>query len=60
MDREDIYTTYAPDTDMTFIIHDKYVGEEVVSTEVTGWHYGEPYKDSIKDFDGNLVARYEV
>lgn len=56
--REEIYTVYAPDGDMTFIMKDIFDGDEVISTEVVGWHFGEPDENSIKSYVGKLKAEY--
>lgn len=54
----DIYTTYAPDTDITFIMKDTYEGEDVVATEVVGFYYGEPNETDTKEFIGSLKAEF--
>ena len=52
----EIITTYAPDTDMTFILRESYSGEELVSTEVVGFYYGEPDDNLTQYYIGNLKA----
>lgn len=49
-----IYTTYAPDTDITFIMEDTVVIEEnkekFIKTKVKGFYYGEPDKELTKKY----------
>ena len=55
----EIYTTYAPDTDITFIMEDVYNGDELVSTEIKGFYYGEPNTDDTKHYyGGGIKATY--
>jgi hypothetical protein len=54
------YTLYAPDGDITFIMQDTYIGENLKSTEVIGFHYGEPNKDSINIYSGKRKAEYVI
>lgn len=56
--RKEIYTTYAPSADITYIMCDTYEGEEIKSTEVVGWYYGEPDEESTKLYNGNVIATY--
>lgn len=58
--KTETYTTYAPKTDMTFILCDTFddVGE-VEQTEVIGWYYGEPNDEATSLFAGDLVAVYK-
>lgn len=53
-----IYATYAPSTDMTFIMKDTYIGTELDSTECMGWHHGEPDLKITEQFIGKLKAEY--
>lgn len=50
---ENIITTYAPETDMTFILEDtpEY-------TRVVGFYYGHPDEESTRKFIGSIEARY--
>lgn len=52
-----IYTVYSAEGDMTFIMKDTYKGEDVVSTECVGWHFGEAHEGS-EEFIGKLKAKY--
>lgn len=56
----EIFTTYAPNTDMTFILRETYSDKEKewVSTEVVGFYYGEPDDNSTQRFIGKLKASY--
>lgn len=58
MEKHDKYTVYAPDGDITFIMQDTYVGGEYKSTEVIGFHYGEPDENSIEWYSGKLKAEF--
>lgn len=54
-----IYTAYSPECDMTFIMKD--VGhqlQELISTEVVGWYYGQPNEVDTQNFIGRLKAEY--
>lgn len=53
-----IYEAYSPNTDMTFIMKDVYEGENLKSTEVVGWYFGEPSEESTKQFVGKLIATF--
>lgn len=57
-----IYTTYAPDTDITFIMEDTVVIEEneekFIKTKVKGFYYGESDKELTKKYYEKLVAYY--
>lgn len=54
----DKYTLYAPEGDITFIMQDTYVDGEYKSTEVIGFHYGEPSENSVDWFSGKLKAEF--
>lgn len=56
--KQEIYTTYAPTTDMTFIMCDTFDGEELVSTECVGWYHGAPFDKATNEFRGKLKAEY--
>lgn len=56
--KEEIYTVYASNDDMTFIMKDTFDGEEIKSTEVIGWYYGEPNDEETKYFSGKLKGEY--
>lgn len=51
------YTTYAPDTDITFILVD-YKEYHESSTEVIGFYYGEESPDSTETFSGETKATW--
>lgn len=57
--RTEIYTAYAPNTDMTFIMQDTYEGDEIKATECIGWYHGEPDDKSTKTFIGKLKATFD-
>jgi len=56
--REEIYTVYAEGNDMTFIMKNIYNGDELVTTEVVGWYWGEYGEDATKACIGKLKAEY--
>ena len=52
-----IYTTYAEDTDTTFIMEDVCDNDgDLISTEVKGFYYGKPNEEDTKLFYGDLKA----
>ena len=54
-----VFTTYAAEADMTFIMSDMLDSDgEVKSTEVLGWYYGGPNEEDTKTFIGKLKAEY--
>lgn len=53
-----IYTVYATMHDMTFIMCDTNDGEELISTKVVGWYYGEPNDEDTEAYTGKLIAEY--
>lgn len=61
---EKIYTTYAPDTDITFIMKDiiDVFGIEgldgFVSTECVGWYYGTEDAEATEAAIGKLKAEF--
>ena len=58
--REEIYTAYAEQHDITFIMKDTFdrYGNPY-KTEVIGWYYGEPDDESTRQFSGSLIAEYK-
>ena len=54
-----VYTTYAEDSDITFIMEDCIIDDRYVTTEVKGFYYGKPNKESTENFYGKLSAEYE-
>ena len=58
--QEELYTAYAPDTDMTFILKDTLDDDGTpYRTEVIGFYYGEPDEDSTRQYMGDLIAEYK-
>lgn len=57
--RQETYTVYAPETDMTFIMLDTYdnVGE-VTSVECVGWYFGKPDETATRIYKGKLRAEF--
>ena len=57
--KEKIYTTYAPDTDITFIMKETEVNRTTKTVEVIGFYYGEPDGVNTKQYINNLKATFE-
>ena len=55
---EVVYTTYAPDTDITFIMRDTFEQGCVKRSEVVGWYHGEPDEGAAAEYIGKMVAEY--
>jgi hypothetical protein len=54
------YTTYAPDTDIQFIMIDTYNGDnKIISTECAGWYYGKENLHDTISFTGKLKATFK-
>jgi hypothetical protein len=57
--RHEIYTTYAPETDMTFIMRDTYnEHDDLKATQVMGWYYGEPNEEDTERYYCKPIAMY--
>lgn len=57
--KTEIVATYAPDTDITFILREIYEENgDPVSTEVVGFYYGEPFEKLTDEFIGKLKANF--
>lgn len=54
--KEVVYGVYSADNDITFVMVDVWEGNEIISTEVTGFYFGEPSKESTKYFNGKTKA----
>ena len=58
--RKEYTACYSEETDMTFIVCDEWNGEEIISTEVVGFYYGKPNKESTEYFkDKGVRCVYE-
>lgn len=58
--KKEIYTTYAPDTDITFIMEDTYNKDnELILTEVKGFYYGKPNEENTEMCYGDLKADFD-
>ena len=55
---EEIYEVYAEENDMTFIIRDTFECENLLSTEVIGFYFGEPDGDKTPYYIGNLKSTF--
>lgn len=58
MKQINIYTVYANNSDMTFIIRDILIDNEPISTEVVGFYFGEPDEEATTYFIGKTKAIY--
>lgn len=58
MEKREIYTTYAPDTDITFIMEDVYKDDVCISTEIKGFYYGAADEQATAEFYGKLKAEF--
>ena len=54
--RKQFYATYAPDTDITFIMCETFGDENIMSMEVVGWYFGEPDEELTGAYIGKLKA----
>lgn len=53
----EIDAAYSEKHDITFILEHVYIDDEIVSTEVKGFYYGEPTEENTARFnDGDLKA----
>ena len=53
-----IYSGYSREHDITFILVDKWVDDEVVSTTVTGFYFGEPDEKLTTKYNGKATAHF--
>lgn len=53
-DRIFYYTCYSEDGDITFIMKDRLINNEPITSEVIGWYHGTPDKTYTKD----IIADY--
>lgn len=56
--KKEKYTTYAPDTDINFIMIDTYENGEIISTECVGWYHGDENEEDTEYFTGKLKGVY--
>ena len=57
--KTNIFDTYAPGTDMTFIMREVYEENgDPISVEVVGFYYGQPNEELTKEFTGKLKANF--
>ena len=59
MIKQDKYTMYQNEYDVTFIMVDTWEDDEIISTECVGWYYGKPNKEDNELFVGKLKGTYE-
>lgn len=54
-----IRTVYAEADDLTFIMEDKYAGDDLASIECVGWYCGEPNDEDTAHYaNRNMIAIY--
>lgn len=58
MKTKERYTVFADEADLTFIMQDTYIDGKYKSTEVIGFHYGQPNEKSIAWFSGKTKAEF--
>lgn len=60
MENKKVYGVYAENADITFIMEDTFNNEELKSTEVVGFVYGneEENMDVLNRFKGKLKAEF--
>lgn len=51
--------TYAPDSDITFIVEDTMVNNECIQTQVVGFYYGKPDEELTKKYYGRTRVEYK-
>ena len=54
-----VYTVYAKDNDMTFIMEEEEQDNQVRVT-VKGFYYGEPNEDNTEQFFNDLTAEFDI
>lgn len=56
--KKTVYTVYAKDSDITFIMEDTFEEDKCVSTEVKGFYWGEPDDRFTEEYNGETKAEY--
>lgn len=51
--------SYAPDSDMTFIVEDVLVNGRVVSTEVKGFYHGKPNTKATEKYYNRIKSEHK-
>lgn len=59
MKHKEVYTCYSPEGDITFIMEDTYKNNEIISTEVKGFYYGETDEKANEVFYGKTKAKFD-
>ena len=54
-----IFTIYAKDDDMTYIMEDKTVNKEKYLS-VVGFYFGKPNEADTKEYTGSLTAKFPI
>ena len=57
--KKELFSVYAPNHDMTFIMEETTDRGELISTECVGFYYGEPTQEDTQYFKGKLKATFE-
>ena len=53
-----LWHAYSREADLTTILLSVYAGNEVISTEVVGFYFGEPSTENDNAYNGNLKATF--
>lgn len=61
--KKNIYEVYSEGSEMTIIMEDTYIEEpgyenQIISSEVKGFYFGEPNPENTIKFHGSLKAEY--
>lgn len=55
------YTVYQPEHNLTFIMQDKWLGDDIKSSECIGWYHGEPNEEcTAKYATRDMLAIYDL
>ena len=54
--KTELYTVYAKDGDMTFVMQDTYDDGDLVSIEVVGFYLGKPNKEDTCKYYGKVLS----
>lgn len=53
-----VWTAYAPDNDITYIMEEEHVDGKII-VSVSGFYYGQPNEADTQAYRNNLVAEFE-
>lgn len=55
---KNVYAVYSKDHDITSIFEDTFKNEQLVSTEVVGYYFGQPNPEATIQFNGKRKAEF--